>query len=265
MIRAHRFLLTKTPRLYFHLRNVARRIVGTRRHQRALFAELVGPGDLVFDVGANIGEFTGAFRDLGAQVLAIEPQPRLARHLRRRFSGDRHVTVVATAVSDHAGEATLYCTDADALATLEEGRAAGITGPGAELEWGGTITVPLRTLDALVVEHGSPQLVKIDVEGHELGVVHGLTTVRPSMFFEVNRPGVYDVLQLLQQRGYTNFFVRLDERPDWVTRQAMSGDEMSDYIKASSDNCDCLALSPEPGARRPAPGRTPSDGGAQLP
>src|SRR3954462_783672 len=150
MLGAHRFLLTRTPRLYFHLRNAGRRVVGTRRHQRALFSGLVAPGDLVFDVGANIGEFTGAFRDLGARVVAVEPQPRLSAHLRRRFGGDPDVAVVATAVSDRAGEAILYGTTADALATLEAERATGATGPGADLEWTERIPVPLRTLDSLV-------------------------------------------------------------------------------------------------------------------
>jgi FkbM family methyltransferase len=252
MLAAHRFLLTRTPRLYFHLRNLGRLVVGTRRHQRALFAELVGPGDLVFDVGANIGEFTGAFRDLGARVVAVEPQPQLTKHLRRRFRDDPDVAVVATAVSDHAGEATLYAPTADALATLEEERATHPSGPGAELEWTRRITVPLRTLDSLVGEHGTPALVKIDVEGHELGVVRGLTTAEPTVFFEVNRPGVHDVLDVLQERSYEEFFLRIGERSDWVSRQARSAAEAHAFVDASSEACDCLAISPSPGARRPA-------------
>ncbi|MGY1604090.1 FkbM family methyltransferase [Geodermatophilus sp. SYSU D00815] len=252
MLAAHRFLLLRTPKLYFHLRNLGRRVVGTRRHQRALFGGLLDPGDLVIDVGANIGEFTGAFRDVGARVLAVEPQPRLARHLRRRFRDDGDVTVVETALSDHTGEATLYCTTADALATLEEDRAAGETGPGAELEWGDTITVPLRTLDELIAEHGRPALVKIDVEGHEPGVVRGLTAARPSVFFEVNRPGVHDVLDTLQARGYTDFFLRPGERPEWLTRQPLTAAEVHDRVEATPTDWDCLAVSPEPGARRPA-------------
>jgi FkbM family methyltransferase len=254
MLSAHRFLLTRTPGFYFHLRNVGRKVVGTRRKQRALFSDLVRPGDLVFDVGANIGEFAAAFRDLGAQVVAIEPQPRLQEHLRRRFRSDSRVTVVATAISDHPGEATLHLTTADALATLEGSRAEGKTGPGSELQWGRSITVPLQTLDALVAEHGAPALVKIDVEGHELGAVNGLTTARPSVFFEVNRPGVYDVLDSLSGRGYHEFFVRLDERPDWVTDRAMSAAEVREYVERSEHNCDCLAVSPEPDGRRPATG-----------
>ncbi|NEK58015.1 FkbM family methyltransferase [Geodermatophilus sabuli] len=253
MLAVHRFLLTRVPGLYFHLRNVGRKAVGTRRHQRRLFAELVGPGDVVFDVGANIGEFTGAFRDLGARVVAVEPQPRLGAHLRHRFRSDPEVTVVGTAVSDHAGEATLYTTTADALATLEAARATEGTGPGAELEWGATITVPLQTLDALVAAHGEPALVKIDVEGHEHRVVRGLTTVRPTIFFEVNPPGAFDVLDTLAARGYREFFVRVAEQSDWVTRRPMSATDMAAYLKTSQENCDCLALSPEaPPDRRPA-------------
>ncbi|MGY1708176.1 FkbM family methyltransferase [Geodermatophilus sp. SYSU D00758] len=254
MLAAHRFLLTRLPGVYFHLRNVGRKVVGTRRNQRRLFAELVRPGDLVFDVGANIGEFTGAFRDLGARVVAVEPQPRLGDHLRQRFGSDPDVTVVATAVSDHPGEATLYCTTADALATLEEARAEGASGPGAELEWNDTIVVPLQTLDALVAEHGTPVLVKIDVEGHEHGVVRGLTTARPSVFFEVNRPGAFDVLETLAARGYGEYYVRVAERPDWVSRRPMTAAEAADWLRASTDDCDCLALAPGAGTdRRPAP------------
>jgi FkbM family methyltransferase len=261
MLAVHRFLLTRLPGLYFHLRNVGRKAVGTRRHQRRLFAELVRPGDLVFDVGANIGEFTGAFRDLGARVLAVEPQPRLGAHLRHRFGADPGVTVVGTAVSDHAGEATLYTTTADALATLEEARAEHPAGPGAELAWGDTITVPVQTLDALMAEHGSPVLVKIDVEGHEHRVVRGLTVARPSIFFEVNPPGAFDVLDTLAARGYEEFFVRVAERSDWVTRRPMPAAEMAAYLKTSEEDCDCLALSPEtPPDRRPAEGITGATG-----
>jgi FkbM family methyltransferase len=264
MLAVHRLLLTRVPALYFHLRNLGRKVTGTRRRQRRLFAELVRPGDLVFDVGANIGEFTGAFRDLGARVVAVEPQPRLTAHLRARFRADPLVTVVATAVSDQAGEATLYLTAADALATLEAERAnGGATGAGAELEWNGRITVPLQTLDALVAEHGAPVLVKIDVEGHEPGVVRGLTAARPSVFFEVNRPGVRTVLDTLAGRGYAEFFVREAERPDWVSRRPMSAAEVARHLEGSTADCDCLAVSPDAGLvgdRRPAPAPGGSDG-----
>jgi len=246
MLAVHRFLLTRTPRVYFHLRNVGRKLVGTRRKQRTLFADLIRPGDLVFDVGANIGEFTAAFRDCGARVVAVEPQPRLAAHLRRRYRSDADVTVVATALSDHDGEATLYCTTADALATLEETRATGgAVGAGAELEWTGSIRVPLRTLDGLVAEHGRPVLVKIDVEGHEAAVVRGLGTCRPSVFFEVNRESFDEVLDLLTERGYREFLLRVGERRCWDSPRPASAGAVRERAMSTQGDWDCLALSPD--------------------
>ncbi|MGY2080196.1 FkbM family methyltransferase [Modestobacter sp. SYSU DS0657] len=129
------------------------------------------------------------------------------------------------------------------------------TGPGAELEWAGRITVPLRTLDELVAVHGRPALVKIDVEGHEPGVVRGLTTALPTLFFEVNRPGVHDVLDTLTARRYTDFLLRRGERSEWLISRPMTAAEVHDQVRASSEDYDCLALSPEPGQRRPAAAR----------
>jgi hypothetical protein len=105
-----------------------------------------------------------------------------------------------------------------------------------------------------VAEHGVPALVKIDVEGHEPGVVTGLTAARPSIFFEVNQPGVTTVLDTLAARGYTDFYVREGEQPDWVSREPMSAARVAEYLSASTGDHDCLALSPDAtGDRRPAP------------
>ena len=45
---------------------------------KKLYGQFVKPGDLVFNVGANVGTRTQIFVDLGAEVVAFEPQPELA-------------------------------------------------------------------------------------------------------------------------------------------------------------------------------------------
>jgi 23S rRNA (adenine-N6)-dimethyltransferase len=66
---------------------------------QALIARLVrcsgvGPGDLVFDLGAGYGALTGPLARTGARVIAIERDPRLARRLRNRFAGTAEVSIV---------------------------------------------------------------------------------------------------------------------------------------------------------------------------
>ena len=62
----------------------------------------VAPGDLVVDIGAGAGALTRALADAGAEVLALELAPDLARELHRRFDANRSVTVIEADVLDWA-------------------------------------------------------------------------------------------------------------------------------------------------------------------
>ena len=66
------------------------------RHRRAaldaIYSRFVTSGDLVFDIGAHVGDRVAAFRRLGARVVVAEPQPALATTLRLLYGRDREVT-----------------------------------------------------------------------------------------------------------------------------------------------------------------------------
>jgi hypothetical protein len=68
------------------------------RLMRRLYGRYVRAGDLVFDVGAHVGDRTRAFRALGCRVVAVEPQPDLARVLRLAYGWRSRVTLVEAAV-----------------------------------------------------------------------------------------------------------------------------------------------------------------------
>ena len=53
--------------------------------------QFVKRGDLVFDIGAHVGDRVAAFRRLGARVVAVEPQPALGAHARLLYGRDRDV------------------------------------------------------------------------------------------------------------------------------------------------------------------------------
>lgn len=54
----------------------------------------VGPGDLVFDLGAGYGALTAPLAGTGARVIAVELDAALASRLRRRFAAEPLVAVV---------------------------------------------------------------------------------------------------------------------------------------------------------------------------
>ena len=63
-----------------------------------LYGRFIVRGDLVFDVGAHVGDRIAAFRRLGARVVAVEPQPALVRTLKLLYGRDRAVAIEPVAV-----------------------------------------------------------------------------------------------------------------------------------------------------------------------
>lgn len=64
----------------------------------AFYKQWIKPGDLVFDIGANIGNRTRVFADIGARVVAVEPLPHCYWALRWMFKF-RPVIVIGAAAS----------------------------------------------------------------------------------------------------------------------------------------------------------------------
>jgi membrane glycosyltransferase len=153
----------------------------------AFYGRFVGAGDLVFDLGAHVGDRVASFRRLGADVVALEPQPGPAGVIDRLFWDDGRVTLVQAAVGPREGEVMLKVNRANptvSTASADFLRAAD-GAPGWEGQaWDGEITVPMTTLDRLIEQHGRPSFVKIDVEGYELDVLNGLSVAVPALSFE---------------------------------------------------------------------------------
>ena len=158
--------------------------LNTRMHR--LFSQFIHPGDLVFDIGANAGKLTAVFLSLGAQVVAVEPQPACVAKLKRRFQTCPQVTIIPGGVSDKTGTLPFYISsktdDVSTFSThfIKHSRYS-------KRMWNTVIEVPVTTLDELIENHGIPAFIKIDTEGFELNVLKGLTHAIPHLSFEFTR------------------------------------------------------------------------------
>ncbi len=152
---------------------------GRQRSLRRLYRPFVQAGDLVFDVGAHLGDRASAFAGLGAQVVALEPQPRLHAWLERLTRGSGRVTCLPLALGAAPGRMSLTSSRVNpTVASLSTSWRAQVSQAGAgfdRVDWDESVSVEVTTLDALIARFGEPAFCKIDVEGFEAEVLAGLS------------------------------------------------------------------------------------------
>ena len=184
----------------------------------ALNAAFVRRGGLVFDIGAHVGDRTASFLRLGARVVALEPQPRVFRAL-RLIHGRTPGAVLRCAAAGGARAGEIEMRVNSAHPTVSTASPDLIAAAASAEAWKGevwdrTIRVQVTTLDALAAEHGRPDFVKIDVEGHELEVLRGLGAPVPALSFEfttIQREVAIACVDRLAGLGRFEFNVSLGE------------------------------------------------------
>lgn len=186
-----------------HLGLFRRRARQREAAMASLLASYVRPDGVIYDIGANIGLYTVVFAgNRTRKVISFEPSDTAYPYLQRNIAANALTNVDAHQIvlSDRAGTcrftldtittATSHCSEVDE--------------PGVEL--------PCADLDSYIAKHRllPPDLIKMDVEGHDQAVLRGMVTClsrdRPAVFVEGGlraANGEIGAITFLQTVGYT--------------------------------------------------------------
>jgi FkbM family methyltransferase len=173
--------------------------------------ELVQPGWVVYDVGANIGYISLMLaRQVGetGRVFAFEALPANVQRLRRNIGLNElqdRVHVISAAVVDQAAPVHFLVHPSTSM-----GKVVGSAGRDKIQEYQQEIEVMGLALDGFVYEdgHPAPQVIKLDIEGGEVLAVKGmqriLAELRPLMLVELHGyEAARAVWPVLASAGYT--------------------------------------------------------------
>lgn len=134
--------------------------------EEIFFRSYLGPGDVVIDIGANIGFFTLiSLAEVGptGKVYSIEAHPRIFGYLKGNISANnfKNYKIYNLALGEKRGLILFSDESHDDLNTITHGDEG--------------IEIQMVRLDDLDIKEESIALLKIDVEGYEKFVLQGAT------------------------------------------------------------------------------------------
>lgn len=164
---------------------------------------------VVLDCGAHHGRLSRLYKKSfpEAEVFAFEPTPETFKVLQANVAGVMGITAVNAAVGDVAGEIPFYLKEGD-----EQSNSlvppVGTGGEGEkEREGGASVRVRVETIDGFCEAQGIERVdvLKLDVEGHELAALKGasrlleagaIDVIMAEFRIEDPRPGAVKFLEL---------------------------------------------------------------------
>lgn len=226
-------------RIHSRVRALVKKARRRLSHSQSLrFHEaLINEGDLVFDIGANVGDLTALYLELGARVVCVEPQEACLKILEKRFGRNPGVSIIPMAVGSVGGEQELMLSDIRSpISSMSRRWIAAVKSSGRfpYYEWSRSVAVPVTTLDSLIAQYGEPDFCKIDVEGFEQKVLEGLSRPLARLSFEFHAeflPEAFACLELLRALDEYRFNYTLENRPAFESPRCMNEDEICTRLR----------------------------------
>jgi FkbM family methyltransferase len=156
--------------------------------RKRFYSSFLKPGDLVFDVGANLGNRIEVFLGLKTKAVAFEPQMYCYLFLKMKYG--KTITLVNSAMGSKKDKLVMYINPGSStISSLSQEWISKVrTNRFKGQQWNKTQEVEVNTLDAMITSYGKPAFIKIDVEGFEVEVLKGLSTPVSMICFEYTIP-----------------------------------------------------------------------------
>ncbi len=164
-------------KLYLGDKGIARELYTYKKRETLtttlmLEGKIIGKGDVVLDVGANIGYYAlmeSALVGSNGTVYAIEPSPPNFKVLNENIEINKpgNIQTYNLAVGDICGKAQMYISNKSNWSRLtDRGLPDYITEK---------IEVELVTVDNFIKDKLAPSMIRMDVEGYEINILRGMT------------------------------------------------------------------------------------------
>lgn len=158
--------------------------------------------DLIYDIGMHNGNDTAFYLACGYRVIAVEADPDLVAAAKNRFKDEiesKRLTILNIGIAEQPGTATFWINEVKS--THNSFNRETTAGDGDPVH---SIEIQCQRLDQIILEHGIPFYIKIDIEGFDIVCCNQLSNDRKPEYISVEMSRI-ELLLRLRDLGYDRF------------------------------------------------------------
>lgn len=206
----------------------ATRLAAMRHH--------ISARDVVYDVGAEEGDFPALYSSWGAEVVMAEPNARVWPNIYAIWQANDLRPPLYTwpgFLGDQvAGPEPAWASDGSTPGNWPASALGEVISDHGFCQLGERPDIPMTTIDQLVLEEGEqpPTVITMDVEGSEFHVLNGaaevIESLRPKVFVSIHpefmahhygiTDGVKLIRDLMSAHRYDEKFLCIDHEHHWM-------------------------------------------------
>ena len=163
--------------------------------RRIFYSQFLKQDNLFFDIGANYGNRIEPLINQGIKIIAVEPQKECVQYLKKKYG--KKIIVLQKGLGEKVEKKLMHIApNANILSSFSKDwiDSTKQSGRFKKINWNETREIQMTTLDHLIDSFGTPDFIKIDVEGFELEVLKGLSSPVKVLSIEYTVPERKDTL-----------------------------------------------------------------------